>query len=223
MPQKQVTWTKKEFTTPSVIANLFQSPGWWFVQACQTYVHITITKKKKKNQNVIIVYKKQKNTSKWKNLASRDPKKLNSSTHLHLTLFEESWWLTWKPKASKFMKFKAFISFLFSATNETEENIMKSKNESIIETQTYQLFPAVSLSCFFLNLFNFLGSFGGTKSPSTSSELGLQSALVSPWFWDLLSDPLWVLDDKFGSFGSHERPITGLFSGILFPQKHKNK
>ena len=62
---------KIEFATPSVNANLSQSLGWLFVHATWTYVHFTNQKKK----IVIIVSQKKKNTSKWTNLVSWDPKK----------------------------------------------------------------------------------------------------------------------------------------------------
>ena len=81
---------KIEFATPSVSANLSQSLGWLFVHATWTYVHFTNQKKKNCNH----CEPKKKNTSKWTNLVSWDPKKkkkLNYSTHFHLkTIWEEN-------------------------------------------------------------------------------------------------------------------------------------
>ena len=62
---------KIEFATPSVNANLSQSLGWLFVHATWTYVHFT---NQKKNCNHCEP-KKKKNTFKWTNLVSWDPKK----------------------------------------------------------------------------------------------------------------------------------------------------
>ena len=71
VPWKQITWKKKiEFTTPSVNADLFESLGWWLVQASQTYVHFTKKRmqsllaregEKKKKEQILIVETQKKN------------------------------------------------------------------------------------------------------------------------------------------------------------------
>lgn len=78
-------------------------------------------------------------------------------------------------------------------------------------------FPAVSLTCCLSNLFNFLGSFGGTNSPLTNSESGFQIVLLGSLVWDVVWDgsPVAFDRDGIGNCGCHERPTTGFRFNIL--------
>lgn len=87
------------------------------------------------------------------------------------------------------------------------------------QSNAYQFFPAVSLTCFLSNLFNFLGSFGGAKRPSTSSEVGFQTVLLDAPIWVFIWDPSVAFnEDETGNGGCHVNPTTGFFSGIFLNQ-----
>jgi len=103
-----------------------------------------------------------------------------------------------------------------SAVNPTmrQQSIMRTRINPK-DNRTHQPLPVVSLIFFLASLLTFLGSVGGTNSPSTSSLAGFQidpCAVLGFGAGSLLLPPLVVARE--GRLGAHDRPIGAAASGI---------
>ena len=95
-----------------------------------------------------------------------------------------------------------------------QQSIMRTRVDPE-DNAAHQPLPVVSLTLFLASLLTFLGSVGGTNSPSTSSLAGFQidpCAVLVFGAGSLLLPQLVIARE--GSLGAHDRPIGAAASGI---------